>query len=219
MSTEFLKIKAENEEFRNKLLTASPEEREILIKEHAEKLEKRKIEREKERYEERKNRFIKKCNEQIQCYKSLRDARRIALETLKLFDGKVLNARLTNAIDAKLGDHVCSSIEKDYFGRQFLKVSDYNFVSCTNTTKFAISTTPGGRIDYKTTESEIEKPENWYIDFDSRIDGLEKCRDGYDKSFNAAIELDKAIKKYTSENHYMIVEFFRNENLICTSQL
>lgn len=219
MLTEFLKIKAENEEFRNKLLTASPEEREILIKEHAEKLEKRKIEREKERYEERKNRFIKKCNEQIQCYKSLRDARRIALETLKLFDGKVLNARLTNAINAKLGDHVCSSIEKDYFGRQFLKVSDYNFVSCTNTTKFVISTTPGGRIDYKTTESELEKPENWYDDFDSRIDGLEKCRDGYDKSFNAAIELDKAIKKYTSENHYMIVEFFRNENLIYTSQL
>lgn len=218
MLTEFLKIKAENEEFRNKLLTASPEEREILIKEHAEKLEKRKIEREKERYEERKNRFIKKCNEQIQCYKSLRDARRIALETLKLFDGKVLNARLTNAINAKLGERVCSSIEKGNFGRQFLKVSDYNFVSCTNTTKFAISTTPGGRIDYKTTESEIEKPGNW-CDFDSWIDGLEKCRDGYDKSFNAAIELDKAIKKYTSESHYMIVDFFRHEGLIYSAQL
>ena len=218
MSTEFLKIKAENEEFANKFIAASPEEREILLKERAEEMEKRKIEREKERYEERKNRFIKKCNEQIQCYKSLREARRIALETLKLFDGKVLNRKLTNAINAKLGEHVCSSIETDYWGKQFLKVDDYNFVSCANTFKFAISTTPGGRIDYKTTESEIEKPGNW-CDFDSRICELEKCRENYDKSFNAAIELDKAIKKYTSENHYMIVDFFRHEGLIYSSQL
>ena len=209
--------------WREKYLKATPEEQERMLAERKLRDAKEKEEREKRIYAERKKRFIDTANAQISVLKTLQRARKVTLEVIKQFDGKVLNNRLTKVVAqefAKIDPHLYASLTISYDSvlknnagvleievwHQFANVRDKYDI------KIVLSSlVDGNRVMFAETESEKSNDEEYLT---NRIQGYQDAIKGYDKSYKTAVRLNEMIEKYGKEINHHLREYFRGFNLI-----
>lgn len=215
MNNILAQIRAEKAAWNEAYLAASEEERARMLEEKARKHEEEEKLRQQRIYDDRKARFIEKCDREIACTKSLKKAVAIALDVTKSFDGKVLNNRLTNAVQDKLGKSISAvlTISYDYNTKNNvgkLTIREGNFYGCYNSEDFKICLSPfedGNRVMWKETEEALD------LQFDRRIKEMQEAKKSYDKVYKKAMAIEKAIKEYSNENYY-IRNFFKTENVI-----
>jgi len=215
MTTLVEKIRAERAAWNEAYLAASEEERERMLEEKARKREEEEKLRQQRIYDDRKTRFIEKCDREIACAKSLKKAIKIALDVTKSFDGKVLNNRLTKAIQDKLGKNISAILEISYdyntknnVGK--LTVREGNFSGFYNSEDFKIMLSPledGNRVMWKETEKSLN------LQLDRRIKEMQEAKKSYDKVYKKAKAIEKAIEEYSRENYYTR-DFLKTESVI-----
>jgi len=209
------KIRAERAAWNEAYLAASEEERERMLEEKARKREEEEKLRQQRIYDDRKTRFFEKCDKEIACAKSLKKAIKIALDVTKSFDGKVLNNRLTKAIQDKLGKYISAvlNISYDYNTKNNvgkMTIREGNFYGCYDSEDFKIVLSPledGNRVMWKETEESLS------IQLDRRIKEMQEAKKSYDKVYRKAKAIEKAIEEYSNVNFY-VRDFFKTENVI-----
>lgn len=209
------KIRAERAAWNEAYQAASEEERERMLEEKARKREEEEKLRQQRIYDDRKTRFLEKCDKEIACAKSLKKAIKIALDVTKSFDGKVLNNRLTKAIQDKLDKNIAAILEISYdyntknnVGK--LIIREGNFHGCYNSEDFKIVLSPfedGNRVMWKETEESLN------LQIDRRIKEMQDAKKSYDKVYKKAKAIEKAIEEYSNANYY-IRDFFKTESVI-----
>lgn len=215
MSDILERIRAKKAAWDEAFLNASEEERKRMLEERKREEAENERLRQQRIYDDRKARFIEKCDREIACTKSLKKAVAIALDVTKSFDGKVLNNRLTNAVQDKLGKSISAvlTISYDYNTKNNvgkLTIREGNFYGCYNSEDFKICLSPfedGNRVMWKETEEALD------LQFDRRIKEMQEAKKSYDKVYKKAMAIEKAIKEYSNENYY-IRNFFKTENVI-----
>lgn len=198
-------------------LAASDDEKTRMMEERKKELAIEEENRQKRIYDDRKARFVKKCDEQIAALESLMKFEKVTLEIIKNFDGKVLNARLTNAVDAEV-----KKIEK--YSYATLKY-DYSYDNGTRTTfgKLTISLSYFHGW-YKDFSVKIFYNEEGRINAEKTLEGYESClarlisdwkkvRKDYDKIHKKAMKVKKEIEAYRKESVYLR-DFLRSEGII-----
>lgn len=221
--TVFEQLRAERLAWREKYLAATPAEQERMLAEKAAKREEEERLRKQRIYDERKNRFTEKANNQIFLYGKLLIARKVALEEIKNFNGKVCNNRLTKNIDAKLKE-----IDKNFYASLTvcydhsakgnigkLKIAYYNHFSygLYNDVTLKIRLTDvfdGNRVDWSLTESEESNAEKFLTDM---ISSWKNAIKNYGKAYKALKKVEKAIEDYAKENFYLR-DFFKTEHVL-----
>lgn len=225
MESVYEKIRREKEEWMAKFNAATPEEqKEMLEKKNREREESEKR-RKQMIYDDRKNRFFENCDSYIECYNLLKKAFPIVLEVTATFDGKVLNNRLTNAINEKLHAKVHQyvtatlTISYDYdlknnVGK--LVVKDYNHHDCDNEFSFRIILSPlsdSNRVKWDETLDDMKKPGRNPDDFERNIEKMKKAKKDYDKVFKKALKIYSIIEDYAKEDFHLR-DFFKTEGII-----
>ncbi len=225
MNEIYSKFVAERKNWLEKFNSATPEEQKRMLEEKKAKHEEEEKRRQKEIYDDRKNRFFKKCDEQIATYELLEKALPIALEISAKFDGKVLNNRLTKAVDdeirAKVNQYVRAEliISYDYnlknnVGK--LSIIDYNHHDYEREISFKIILSPlsdNNRVMWKETLEYMEKPEGKTIDIAERISERKNAKKNYDRIYKKAKKVDEIIAEYAKEDFY-VRDFFKSEHVI-----
>ena len=215
-------IVAKHRAWNEAYLAASPEEKERMLAEKKANAEREKEERERMVYEDRKERFMQRADTQIKIYELLAEAREIAFEAIKKFDGKVLNNRLTNTLNKELKEYDNSLwaeliIEYDHnlkenVGR--LKVSKSYCGSCYfNEIRINIILSPlfdGNRVMW----SETEKVRNEVDYIETRIKDWKRDKKNYDKVYKEAMKIYDMIEKYGKSEFFYLRSFFAGERLV-----
>lgn len=225
MENVYDKIRAERMAWKEKFDSATPEEQNKML---AERCEQRKEEEERHQkmiYDDRKKRFFEQSNEWIACYELLKKAQSIALEVCESFDGKILNNRLTNAINerlqAEINRYVTASLLISY-SHEFennvgtMTIKDVNHFGCDNKCSFKIILSPvldGNRIEWSKSLDYMTTPCGKLFDFDERIANRKAAKKGYDKTYKKAKKIEEIIKDYTKED-YLLRGFLKREYVI-----
>lgn len=226
MENVFQKIREERAAWYEAYKSATPEEQKRMLEEKKAKYEEEEKRRKQMIEDDRKARFFKKTDEQIACYELLKKAMPIALEVAASFDGKILNNRLTNAVNERLHKevdrYVTAKLVISYNWNLStnvgeLKVTDYNHHDCWNEDSFKIilSNTLGdsGRVMWQKSLEYMEQPGEKSTDFSERIATRKKAKKDYDKVLKQARKVDEIIREYCQVD-YELRDFFRTEYII-----
>lgn len=196
-------------------LAASEEERKNMLKEKAEKHRKEEAERNERIAAERRARFMERSDKQLAIYETLEKAQEIVLKYVEKFDGKVLNARLSNAIDKEFTETIDTSlraslkIDSTWSGKRDvrLKVNFYGNYGFEDQVSISIFETYEGRINAK------ETVDNFKSYLPERIDSLTQAKKDYDAALETALKIENEIEKYRHAFHYSLRDYFRKECL------
>lgn len=216
-------ILEERRKWKKKFDNATEEEQAQMLAERAEAREREKAEREQKMYAERKERFMKRAENEILATEYIIKARQIALDMLKDFDGKVLNNRYTKAVDAKLkevyrGLWCTLVVEYDHttkanVGRLKIEVRLYEKSNGTDNCTIYIKLLPdlyAYRVDYAKT---IEDSRNTNEGELKQIEDYKNAIKQYDKVYKHAEKVRKTIEDYAKNNYYLR-DYFRAERVI-----
>lgn len=192
-------------------LAASPEEKERMIAQKKEEMRIAEEKRQQKILEDRKARFEAKCDKQIATLKTLLKAAKIAVEITKKFEGKVLNNRLTNLVDAevkKIG-RLYATLKYDAYARcGRLTIKDANATDCwTDDFELKIDYNIDGRVFFTET---FEDPSSH---LERLISDWKNAKRTYEKVLKKAEKIRREIHEYRKESAY-VREFLRTENVI-----
>ena len=115
-------MREKRQQWQEKFDSATAEEQERMLAEK--KADEERIERERKERIERddKNKFVDSALAQIRVYKALKETFPKVMETIKSFDGKILNRRLTNVIAEKLGKDFTVTLE-DFSWASYIRIN------------------------------------------------------------------------------------------------
>ena len=222
MENVFQKIREERQAWLDAYKNATHEEQARMLEEKKANREREEQERQKMIYDDRKKRFMQKADKQIEILEKLIRARKIALNVIKTFDGKVLNNRLTNAVekDLKAFDsslYVSLVISYNYSvtnneGKLKIEVSHYDS-GFEDSVSLNISLSPfndGNRVVWSETENldyNKEYLSGW-------IENWKKAKKEYDKTYKQAMKVYAVIEDYGNNANGHLRSFFTGEHLI-----
>ena len=215
--------KAKRMAWREEYLKATPEEKERMMTERKLRDAEEKKQLDKEIYAERKKKFIDRSKAQISALQTLIQARKIAFDVIKQFDGKVLNNRLTKVVEQelrKVDSHLYVTLTISYNSllknnASVLEIEVYEQVeSVRDRDSITIVLSPlteGNRVMFDQTESKNSKDKEYLT---NRIRGYQDAIKSYDQSYKAAVKLNEMIEKYGQDINHHLREHFRGFNLI-----
>lgn len=208
-------------EFEEKYLAADEQGKKVLLEERRQQRKIEEQQREKQINDERKERFVSKANKQIKIYKDLQRTRKVALEVIKSFDGKVLNNRLTKAVTAelkKLDNSFYAHLDIEYdrqqqnnVGRLKLSANEYHFEDQIILQIVLSPLSDSNRVKYDATES-LDKNSCEYID--TRIAEWKQACKEYEKVLKQAQKIEADIRKYGEKANFHLRNFFQGESII-----
>lgn len=215
---------AEYKAWKEKYDVASAEEKELMEKERKEQLIAQAQEREKKIVAERKQKFMDKALNQINLYCQLLEARKIALGVIKIFDGKVLNNRLTKAVESKLKEFNNSlyasldiSFDRDLgnnVGKLKIRICHYLGSWAWDETSLYISLSPvsdSNRVIWEETEKDERNQEN--VITDCIMEWNEACNE-YEDGIKAAQEITQMLQKYGNGVNIHLRQYISEVGLI-----
>lgn len=214
---------AEYNAWKKKFDAATDEEKERMLKERKEQLIAQAQEREKKIVAERKQRFTDKANNQINLYRQLLEARKIALGIIKNFDGKVLNNRLTKAVESKLKEFnksLYASLDISYdrelgnnVGKLKIRIGHYLGSWAWDETSLYILLSPvsdSNRVIWEETEKDERNQDKVVTDC---IADWSDAVSEYDNAIKAAEEVSKMLEEYGKVNIHLR-QFISGEHII-----
>ncbi len=223
METNYQKFVAKRRAWLDAYNAASPEEKERMMAEKKANAKKEAEEREKEIYNDRKARFMQRADNQIKIYELLIRANRTAMDVIKSFDGKVLNNRLTKAVETeikKIHPRLFAELTISYKhdvsnneGRLKISLYDYDYNSLDNDSSLYITLSPfddGNRVVWAETESRKENEEHrqdWIADW-------KHCKKSYDNSYKQAMKIYEMIEKYNKSVNFNMRCYFKEIHII-----
>lgn len=209
--------------WKEKYNAASDEEKERMLKEREEGRIAAERELKKKIATERKQRFMDRADKQIDLYRQLLEARKIALDVIKSFDGKVLNNRLTKVVEQKLkefNDALYASLDISYdrelgnnVGKLKIRIRHYLGPWAWDETSLYILLSPvseSNRVIWAETENDERDQDEIILE---RIKDWEDARNEYDNAIAAADEISKVLEKYGDVN-YNLRQFISEEHII-----
>lgn len=215
MSDILERIRAKKAAWDEAFLNASEEERKRMLEERKREEAENERLRQQRIYDNRKAEFFEKCDKEIACQESLKKAVKTAVEVAKTFDGKVLNNRLTKAIQEKLGKNISAVLEISYDynlenNRGKLTIREGNFYGCNNEEFFYINLSPfsdGNRVMWKETEKSLK------FSYDNRLAEAKNAKKTYDKVYKKLMDVEKAINEYSKCN-FMARNFLKAKSVL-----
>lgn len=223
MENVYQELRAKRQEWLNAYNSASPEEKERMMAEKKANAKREAEEREKKIYDDRKSRFMQRADNQIKIYETLIRAKKVAMDVIKSFDGKVLNNRLTKAVETeiqKIDDGLRAYLtisydwnEKNNVGKLEIRLFGCNTHDLDSTSVLYISLSPlndGNRVVWAETESQKENVEHlreW-------IEKWKSNKKAYDKMYKQAMKLYEMIEQYGKSGNSYLINYFKEEHLI-----
>lgn len=214
---EFLeKIRAERQAWKAAYDAADEETRKTMLEERVKSIKENERKRQERISEDRKARFMKRSDEQIDIYNELETATQIALEHIKKFDGKVLNNRLTNSVEkelknasrylcAKLDVHLNYATRKNVYTLELKRCYSAEY-DCQ--VEIKLSTDRENRLL-------ADETMNGFADLiPKKIENILKAKDDYDAALNLAHEIYSKIEIWGKDFHYSLRDFLNRENTI-----
>lgn len=214
---------AEYNAWKEKYDAATDEEKERMLEERKKQQIAQAQEREKKIVAERKQRFTDKANNQINLYRQLLEGRKIALGIIKTFDGKVLNNRLTKAVEQKLKEfdkNLYASLDISYdrdlgnnVGKLKIRISHYLGSWVWDETSLYILLSPvsdSNRVIWEETEKDEQNQDKVVTDC---IADWSNAINEYDDAIKAAEKVSKMLEEYGKVNIHLR-QFISGEHLI-----
>lgn len=222
MENVFQKIREERQAWLDAYKNATPEEQARMLEEKKANREREEQKRQQMIYDDRKKRFMAKADKQIEILNILIRAREIALDSIKTFDGKVLNNRLTKAVEKELKafnsslyvslvisyDHATKNNE----GKLTIEVSHYES-GLEDSVSLKISLSPlndGNRVVWSETE-DLDYNKEYLSGW---IESWKRAKKEYDKTYKEAMKVYAAIEHYGKNANSHLRNFFTGEHLI-----
>lgn len=219
MENVYQKIREERQAWLDAYKNATPEEQARMLEEKRANREREEQRRQQMIYDDRKARFMEKADNQIKILKKLVRAREIAFDVIKSFDGKVLNNRITKAVEEKLkafDDSLWASLsysysysEKRNVGNLTLRVSHYHGCMEDSLTLY-VPLSYMSRIVWSDTEGWKDNKE--YLS--GWIESWKKAKKEYDKTYKQAMKVYDMIEDYGKNHNCHLRNFFTEERLI-----
>lgn len=219
MENVYQKIREERQAWLDAYKNATPEEQARMLEEKRANREREEQRRQQMIYDDRKARFMEKADNQIKILKKLVRAREIAFDVIKSFDGKVLNNRITKAVEEKLkafDDSLWASLsysysysEKRNVGNLTLRVSHYHG-SMEDSLTLYVPLSNMSRIVWSDTEGLKDNKE--YLS--GWIESWKKAKKEYGKTYKQAMKVYDMIEDYGKNHNCHLRNFFTEERLI-----
>ena len=192
-------MREKRQQWQEKFDSATAEEQERMLAEK--KADEERIERERKERIERddKNKFVDSALAQIRVYKALKETFPKVMETIKSFDGKILNRRLTNVIAEKLGKDFTVTLE-DFSWASYIRINYLAERAWDYQAEFKLHVD----TDYRINARETELPQ-----LDEQIISWQKAVKSYDKYLKVAKKIKKAMEDYGNEVPWQLRDVFK----------
>lgn len=160
--------------------------------------------------QKRKETFMKMADEQIAMYKALANHVDVALEVIKKFDGKVLNNRLTKAVEAEIKKTDDKAHAKLFMSSKgglldIMRPSSSRILNCTS---IGIKITADNRIDW------AETLDDYHDTLSDKAEAMEEAKYNYDAALQLAQDVCDAIDNYSQNAPSILREYFRDNSVI-----
>lgn len=210
------KIRAERIAWAEAYKNASEDEKKVMLEERAKTRKEREEKERKMREDFQKQKFIEISDEQIGIYYELETGIEIVKEFVKKFDGKVLNNRLTKAVEKELPNASrFLAISLEYVQNYSAGKNDayLTLIRCYSgnkdcRTKIKILFDNDGRILADKTLAEFEDV------IPTKIANYEKAKEDYDIALEEARILDKKIEEFVKKYHHSLREYLNNNYVL-----